>query len=354
MMAGRTTRRRRAIAVALGLLMMALGVCSMPGVQRDVTPPDHRRAPEQTFLTYPEWFLVFSPAEYADFVRDHDPSDFPFLGHIGEFWQAYAAVYRATRHRYPMNWGYHTMIMVIGSSTTVEYAIRSAYETLVGRLTELTRTHGPTAEDRYAARVAQEYVDFIRVEPWYKFDFAARLRGLWTGTSLWGPDALRKWERKYALTTEYGVKAGYGWLIGKLTAQAYDAPLPVTAVVLDRPPAEDLRAMPRLQLLAREADGSVLATVPRYQAFTDYALALARQGVRITEVAGNRGPILVSLIVPVAWSPGALPVRVLFTQPILTRPGSRRVVLTTPVGSLTTLLRAVQASGLSVEHIYDY
>ncbi|GAB2556278.1 hypothetical protein [Rhodanobacter koreensis] len=344
----------KVVVAGLGLWMLALGVCAMPGAPGDVTPPEHRRGAEQTFLTYPEWFLVFSPAEYADFVRDHDPSDFPFLGHIGEFWQAYGAVYRATRDRYPMNWGYHAMIMVIGTSTTVEYGIRSAYETLVGRLTELTRTHGPAEEDRYAARVAQEYVDFIRVEPWYKFDFAGKLKGLWVDTALWGPDALRKWERKYALTTEYGVKAGYGWLIGKLTAEAYDAPLPVTAVMLDRMPRDDRRAMPRLQVLAREADGSVLATVPRYQAFTDYALVLANQGVRVTEVAGNRGPILVSLIVPTSWSPHVSLGSVLFTQPVLTRPGRRRLVLTPPVGSLTALLRAAQDAGLLVEHIYDY
>lgn len=326
----------------------------MPGTTRDVTPPEHRRGAEQTFLTYPEWFLVFSPAEYAGFVRSHDPSDFPFLGHIGEFWQGYAAVYRATRGRYPMNWGYHVMIVVIGTSTTVEYGIRSAYETLVGRLTELTRRHGPTEEDRYAARVAQEYVDFIRVDPWYKFDFAERLKGLWTDTALWGPDALRKWERKYALTTEYGVKAGYGWLIGKLTGETYDAPLPVTAVVLDRLPQGNYAALTQLQVLVREPNGGVLATVPRYQAFTDYALALASQGVRFSEIGGNRGPILVSLVGPTSSPLRALSGGVLFTQPVLTQPGHHRVVLSIPVASLTDLLRAAEKGGFSVEHIYDY
>ena len=34
------------------------------------------------------------------------------------------------------NPGYHLMVMVIGVSTTVEYALKSAYETLIGRLTE--------------------------------------------------------------------------------------------------------------------------------------------------------------------------------------------------------------------------
>ncbi|MFM0076154.1 hypothetical protein PQQ86_33890 [Paraburkholderia sediminicola] len=35
-------------------------------------------------------------------------------------------------------------------------------------------------EDRYGAQAAQEYVDFIRQEPWYLFDFGARLRHLWS------------------------------------------------------------------------------------------------------------------------------------------------------------------------------
>ena len=34
-----------------------------------VTPEEHRRGPEQTFLTLPEWFLVHSPAEYAAFIH---------------------------------------------------------------------------------------------------------------------------------------------------------------------------------------------------------------------------------------------------------------------------------------------
>ncbi|MFD2270216.1 hypothetical protein ACFS07_01390 [Undibacterium arcticum] len=33
-----------------------------------------------------------------------------------------------------------------------------------------------TEEDVFAAKVAQEYVDFIRVDPWYEFAFASRLQ----------------------------------------------------------------------------------------------------------------------------------------------------------------------------------
>jgi hypothetical protein len=319
-----------------------------------VTPHEHRRGPEQTFLTYPEWFLVFSPAEYAAFVRGHNPSDFPFLGHIGQFWQGYGAVFQATRNRYPMNWGYHVMIMVIGVSTTVEYGLRAGYETLIGRVAELTRTHGQTEEDRYASRVAQDYVDFIRVDPWYKFDFASKLVGLWKDTSLGGPDATRKWERKYALTTEYGVKAAYGWLIGVATKTSYDEPVPVTAVILDRLPDRASAELPRMKVLRQDANGATLATLPRYQEFTGEAASLAKLGAQFQEIAGNRGPILVSLIAPATWTPGVPSQDILFTQPILTVPGKKRTVLAVQVDSLSALLRSIGGQPLSIEHIYDY
>ena len=350
----RAWMRRGWLVVLASMLVAMFAANSFAADEVIVTPQEHRRGPEQTFLTYPEWFLVFSPAEYAVFVREHNPSDFPFLGHIAQFWQGYGAVYEATRNRYPMNWGYHVMIMVIGVSTTVEYGLRSGYETLIGRVAELTRTHGQTEEDRYASRVAQDYVDFIRVEPWYKFDFGSRLIGLWKDTSLWGPDAIRKWERKYALTTEYGVKAAYGWLIGVATKASYDEPVPVTAVILDRLPDGASAELPNMKVLRQDASGTALVTLPRYQEFTHEAAVLAKRGAQFEEIAGNRGPILLSLIAPTAWAPPGSAQNVLFTQSIRTEPGKKRVVLAVQVDSLGTLLRSIDGQPLSIEHIYDY
>ena len=290
------------------------------------TPAEHVRPADQTFLTYPEWFLVFSPAEYATFTRAHDPSEFPFLGHIKQFWESYHAVWRATRGKYPFNGGYHLMIMVIGTSTTAEYALRSAYETVIGRLAEETRRHGPTQEDVLASRVAQEYVDFIRVEPWYEFDFVDRLRQLWTTTDLWGRDPIRKWERKYALTSEYGVKAIYGWMIKKATKATYEEPLPVTVVIDDR---------------------GVARTLPRYEAFMKEAAALAKQGVEFREIAGNRGDILLSVIVPASTRGD----HVILRQPILTEPGRERLLISVPVAQLAPTLRRYEGS---LEHVFDF
>jgi len=201
-------------------------------------------------------------------------------------------------------------------------------------------------------KVASDYVDFIRVQPWYEFNFGQRLRELWTQTGWWGPDALRKWERKFVLSTEYGIKMLYARLIRLATQNVYEAPMSVTAVVTRTTPLPDPK-LPEMKILQVLSDGRALVTVPRYEAFTVYAQALAARGVYFEEIAGNRNIILVTLFAPRDWE-APLETPTLFAQPILTRADRQRVALLVPVRNLTYQLRLWQAAGLQVEHIFDY
>src|SRR5262249_37048645 len=147
--------------------------------------------------------------------------DFPYLASIGQFWKSYAEIRHQTAHRYPFNFGYHMMIGVIGSSYSAELALKSLYENTVGRFSGWTAGHQLSDEDRYAYEVARDYGTFIHIYPWYQYHFASKLGGLWT-QPWWGPHLIRKWERRFFLTMEYGVKAAYGELIGLGTAAAYE------------------------------------------------------------------------------------------------------------------------------------
>ncbi len=343
----KTLLRSLAVLAVCGYLAAAV-----PAPGKPVAGPEHVRGVEQTLLTYPEWFLVFSPHEYGEFIAANEPSRFPYYGHIGQFWQSYKAVFDETRRRaLDLNPGYHLMIMVIGTSTTVEYAIKSAYELLVGRLAASTASN-PTPEDAHAAAVAQDYVKFIRVLPWYEYDFAKALGGLWRDVPATGPDMVRKWERRFALTTEYAVKMGYARLIKLGTKSIYDAPLMVTAVVVRPAPRADA-ALRDLKQLSDLPDGAALVTVPRYEAFTAYSQALADQGVDFTEIAGNDSFILVSVLAPQTWRHDPA-VSQLLVQPILTQPGVQRVLLAVPVKGLAQSLRQWKAAKLQVEHVFDY
>lgn len=344
----------------LFLLLMVLNVhaeilntATPSTIASSETPVEYHRGAEQTFLTFPEWFLVYSPAEYASYVKTHTPTDFPFLSHTHQFWHGYAAVYEATRKDYPFNFGYHVMIVVIGTSTTVEYTIRAIYEGLIGRLTELTQSGSLTEEDRYGAEVAQDYVDFIRVRPWYEYNFSSKLAGLWR-TTFFGKDMLRKWERKYALSTEYLAKAIYGWMIKIASSTAYDPTAETTLVVLDRLPNNFSATLPLLKSLQILASGRVLVELPRYHAFMHYASTLAQQDVVFHEIAGNQDSILLSVLCSSANCILPVASRTLFVQDILTVPGNKRIVLTVPVASLASTLKMLATQGITLEHIYDY
>lgn len=317
--------KRRAALAALALL----------GAAAPSTPPADRRPTDQTFLTIPEWFLVFSPEEYANYLRNHTPSHFPFFGHLGQFWQGYAAA-AGISEPFPANAGYHLMIVVIGTSTTVEYGLKGLYERLVGRFAEQVAGRADTAEDHLAAHTAAAYVAFIKVHPWYAFDFISPLREVWTDTGLWGPKPLRKWERKYLLTTEYLAKAGYGWVLGKATRSTFEQPIEQTFVIVVGP-----------------GGASRPLALPRYQAFTDASASLAREGVDFVEIAGNRGPIVVTVLAGPAW-PRPTRTAQLFEQPILTQPGRYRYAISNRVADLAATIRSLDASKTQIEHIYDY
>ncbi|MBN1240806.1 MAG: FAD-binding oxidoreductase, partial [Gammaproteobacteria bacterium] len=120
---------------------------------------DYPRREEQTLLTIPEWYLVFNPVEYTDFLQvGNDPSDFPFFASIDEYWSLYDRVTAvADAYGYDTNAEYLTMLWVIGISTTAEYLVKGSYETTVGRLTRWLADGEDTPEDRFIAEAQRAY-----------------------------------------------------------------------------------------------------------------------------------------------------------------------------------------------------
>ncbi|SCW77393.1 hypothetical protein [Mucilaginibacter sp. NFR10] len=317
-----------------------------------LTPQAAVRPPDQTFLTYPEWFLVFSPAEQADYFKTHTSTTFPYLKHVDQMWGGYGVMYDQIKGNFPFNTGYHVMIWVIAGSTTVEYGIKSFYETVIGRVTDISPNEEMTAEDKFNADYEYSYVKFIEALPWYEYDFNHQLKMLWSSTSFSGPHLLRKLERRYYLTTELLVKSGYGWLIGLGTKSAYETASLQTAVVMDRLPTglDTTGFMHNIKVLP---NGMVLANLPRYAEFNTAVNKLAENGVGFTEIAANKSAIMLTVLTdrPLNVTGNY---KILFTQPIFTKPGLSRVAIVTTVGNLSSLVRTLKLKGVTIEHIYDY
>jgi hypothetical protein len=314
---------------------------------------DYFRPEDDTYLSYPEWYIVWSYEEKADFQKQHLPSGFPYFGAVRQYWNSYCCITRLTRGKYRFNGGEQLMLVVIGTSFSVEYILKGIYENTIGRLSEWSSGQEPVEEDHFAAGVAREYANFVHIRPFYEFHFARQIKCLWHEIPISGRHPLRKWERRAFLTTDYTIEALYCWLIEKATVATYGHEPAETYAWIQNADEHIFQQMPRMKKVVRVAPREFIVNIPRYQEFTGVAATLASQGVGFVEIAGN-SHIIVSVLAPQGWRYGNGDARQLFASPILTHPEEQRVVLGCKVSSLAGVLNRLDSSGVGFEHVYDY
>ena len=314
---------------------------------------DYKRTEESTYLTYPEWHIVYSSEEYANWLEKNEPSGFRYFSSIGQFWSSYCTVYKITDRQYGFNLGDHFMLWVIGTSFTVENAVKGVYENTVGRITEWISSDEQTDEDLFAYQANKDYVTLIYDYPWYEFSFANKLGSLWTDTSLWGPNVLRKWERKFILSAEFAVKTVYGGLIKLGTRALYGkAPTEVYARIVNV--SDDVFVKnPLVEKIKVNNDGSYIVKIPRYRLFTEIVPKLASSGVQFIDIAGN-DEIFLTAIAPVDWKYDLNSGDILFKMKILTQPDLQRIAIKAPIKSLSSILNSLDNNSIKIEHLYDY
>jgi hypothetical protein len=243
------------------------------------------------------------------------------------------------------------MLVVIGSSFSLEYAIRGAYESTIGRLSQWTSGNELTDEDAYAARVARDYANFVNVRPFYEFPFAHALKGLWTETSFWGPHALRKFERKGIFTFDYGLQSIYSEILQLASHLTYGVEPTETYASIDNASQSLFREFPHVRKVSDLGHGVYLVSIPRYQEFTELAVALARKNIHFQQIAGNS--VIVVTAVGQGWRDNTPEERILSTEKVLTR-DVERIILECRVNDLHLVLNDIASRGFVVEHVYDY
>jgi len=337
-------------SIEIGCRPPARGTATAGAPAFTVNLPGYRRSEASTFFTFPEWYIVYAAEDLGNYVATGDDSGFDYFTAVAGFWRSFCSVRQVATA--PPATDVTVMIYVIGVSFSAEYIVKGIYENTIGRLTEWWRGAGPTAEDRFAHGVAQDYARFLYKLPWYQYPFWARLKQFWAEVPTSGAAQPRKWERRVALSLEYTVKAGYGALIQTTMDVTGDEDVrDIMLVVRDLKP-EDLAAEPRLTRLADLGGGHTLVRSPRYQEFTEIALALSRAGRVIPEIAGNHAILMTVIAPPDAKAPPGLVEAI--AMPLAAKPGYRRVGYVVQVDGLVDVVRALDGAKIPIEHLFDY
>lgn len=296
-----------------------------------------QRPEARTYLTYPEWHIVYSADSLARHLKSNPPSAYPYTQDIAAFWTSWCALNRVADQKAAGD--AKVMLYTIGYSFSLEMAVKAVYENTIGRLSEAIGGHDSSA-DRYAQQVQAQYGAFMHETPWYAFPFGSAFSHLWA----LGSEGLRFHERRLALSLEYGVKTGYAGLIGWASGTALGADERTMRVILDAPPEQVLAVDPRLKPV-----GNGVYDVPRYAQFTDIAQKLAAAGIAFREIAGN-DDIFITFIAPPTTATMAPP---LLFMNLPDEAGMERHGISVKVANLSDTLRSLPR-GARLEHIYDY
>jgi hypothetical protein len=359
-------RALRALAVLLLLAGLAIAAtvssiefgCRASSAPRPVAtasvlaapPADYRRPEVDSFLSYPEWFIVHAYEDLAAVLATRDESDFGYASSVSGYWRSLCRLNRVA-HAYGGNQtDTKLMLYTIGFSFTLELAAKGAYESTVGALAEALRGTQKTALDKHIAQVARRYAVFLQQTPWYEFDFGSEVAALWQVQRAAGDSLLRHWERRLAMSVEFGAKALYAKLIGAAAGAMGTVDRTTLAVFSagDEATLDAWLAASGTELVARLSPREALVRSDRYRAFTRVLVAAAHAGAQPVEVAGNRR----ALVTVVAAQPPAA--TVLFAVPLSSEPGQQRFGIDTRVDELSALLVSLQSAGGRFEHFYDY
>jgi hypothetical protein len=312
----------------------------------------YRRKLDNTYFTFPEWYIVYSFEDFGRFLDRGNESGFNYLGHILGFWRSFCTINRAVPATTESRSEVKTMIYIIGVSYSIEYAIKGIYENTIGRVFEWIRGDKRTPQDEYARTVLQDYAAFLYTVPWYKYPFRDKLDGF-MAISTPTPNTARTIERGFALGSEYLIKIGYAAAIQTLLdASSDDEPRDIMFVVAILPP-EVLTAEPRIKPVRTLDPQWQLVQTPRYKDFTEVLLALLDRGIPIAEIAGNR-EIMVTVIAPKDAKLDVKDASELFSLNLDAKPGFRRAGLKPRIDRLVDIVRDLKARDASVEHFYDY
>jgi hypothetical protein len=314
---------------------------------------NYARAEGDSFLTYPEWYIVYAYSDLAGVTRASSESSFGYFQSIKGFWSSLCGARRSSSSARPATQDQMITDYIIGSSFMVEMAVQGIYERTIGALTVAWRGSVRTREDEFNQALLDDYAKFLEQTPWYRYPFAVKLLALWHQVPF--EFSVRSIERRFSLSLQYGIKSIYAKAIEALAGLA-PADLEIGSVVI-APSAQTLPQDARIRSVreVRASDGrpGILITTARYQEFTGIIREIGAKGLSFGEIAGNTR-ILITILVPPSTSlvtDGAEPI---FETDVQSMPGWRRVGYDTQVNAVAALPAKVEAYGARFEHAYDY
>jgi hypothetical protein len=333
----------------LGTEVLCHGNADGPAYQPLITDKARQRPAANSYMTYPEWHIVYAYEGLAKTLDSSDEYQFGYLQSVLGFWRAECRILQAADAHGGADFATRSTSYVIGPSFGLELLFKALYENTLGAIFAILRGPEKTPQDIVARDMAHDYAKFLQQSPWYNYDFRKAITSLWQAPL---KQPVRGWERRLALTGEWKAKIVYAQGIKSLVgATTGDADLTIYSVV---------KGLSKSQLsetqdvsVKEELGPGFLIETPRYVAFNTVLIEIAKRGGEIVEIAGNDNIMITTLRnrdVMFDYGENANVLTTLERQGF----GEERDLVEVKLAGLSKLIRQLQNAPVRLEHIYDY
>lgn len=329
--------------------LLCHGKANGPTYQPLITDKALQSPSANSYMTYPEWHIVYAYEGLAKTLDTGDEYQFGYLQSVIGFWSVECRILRAADQHGGSDFATRSTSYVIGPSFGLELFFKALYEDTLGAGFAILRGHEKTPQDIVARDMAHDYATFLNQTPWYEYDFQKAIVALWQAPVT---QPLRGWERRLALTSEWKAKILYARGIKSLVgATTGDADLTIFSVI---------KGLTKQQLIEikgisvkGELGPGLLIETPRYAVFNTILIEIAKRGGEIIEIAGNDNIMITTLHgkgVNGQYGENAKVLATLERQGF----GEERDLVEVKLAGLSGLIRQLQSEQVRLEHIYDY
>lgn len=312
-------------------------------------PNEHQRSDVGTYLNLPSWSQFFIKEEFFAFLKESNTREFPYWESIKTYWRFYFLSYSLAKNKSISLLTYFRMFFSALLFTN-EYILKIIYESC---FSFLRKSSIKSPKEKLIDIINDEYLQFIKNNPWYEFDFLSRLVAYYKYSSVKEKNdkiSFNRIEKNLFLTLSFLFKQFVAKVIKVINSINYTQINKTTVIELDYFP-EILENNQGVNYVG-EYNKHLLLELQRYKGIKEYIKKITLDNNLYT-ISGNKGVILVSCIFDERSK-----ISLIKLIPVIINEDNHlnkaRVIYPVPVNYLIGFMKYCKNKKIDVEHILEY
>lgn len=307
-------------------------------------PSEHQKYLGGTYFNLLNWSEFFIKKQFFKYIEENRSIDFAYWENVKIYWCYYLIIYKSNTH---INIKYHFLLFLNTLFFTTQYLIKFIYNKTVGKLRNKIKKDN-SENEMLITMILNEYIDFIKYNSWYDFDFWYRLKAYYKLRKK-SKNEFIELEKVFFLTLSFIFKQLIANIIKITHAINYFEVSPFTVIEISNI-SEALKSNLEIINIGKYQKNYLLG-LPKYKGLKYYLEFIGENN--LYSIAGNKELIVVSCIFKDINKINLINITPLCVHPI-PQTNQLRVLYTVNISQILAFINFCEIKKISLEKIIDF